>query len=255
MEDKLKRSIKVIDLPPGFNHALIIEELSKAGEIDEHHIGPNEILVTYKLSEGKEASFLYDGIEIGSVKLKIEMEPTSLEVGQDSENRTSYQKLEEIPMTTSSWDFNQQPIFLAHKEKIENKIHDDQPKKPRYDLDQSNVIVSAVLGSDILVTTSNSNPSEADKTSYYSKNVIKEEPEDAVYDSQKFDKKVKDIPVILEREILGENRRSLVSKIQEMNVAPREELPKKDKFHNVTSKTFLLIFSATWAFAWFVSSF
>jgi len=261
--DKLQRSIKVKDLPPGFDAAPIIEELGKAGEIDDYKLGPTEILITYKVLEAREAASLYDGIEIGTVKVTIDSEPTTLDVGQENENRTSYQKLDEIPMTTSTWDTNQVPGFLAYKEKLADKVHDEFQKKAEFELDRSNVIVSTVLGSTVLggIITATSIHSDSDQVSYDLPNVIKEDPAEEFLESTKFEVKK---PAIIEQaeqanrqstKSVGGSSPKLVSRIQEINVPSRDELPKNDKFHNVTSKGFLLIFTATWAFAWFVSAF
>jgi len=222
------------------------------------------MLITFKVSEAKEAASLYDGIDLGSVKVTIDSEPTTLDVGpttldvgKENENRTSYQKLDEIPMTTSTWDTNQVPGFLAYKEKLADKVHDEFKQKAEYELDRSNVIVSTVLGS---IITTTSNHSDTDQVSNNLPNVIREDPAELI-ESKRFEPKK---PATIEKveqanrpsaQSSGGSSPNLVSRIQEINVPSRDELPKNDKFHNVTSKGFLLIFTATWAFAWFVSAF
>lgn len=270
-QDELKRSIRIYDLPPNFNATPIIEEFSKSGEIDEYKVGPTEILIIFKLFEAKEASLLYEGIEVGNATIKIDFEPKTLEVGtktlevsqsQENENRQSYQKIDEIPMTTSSWEFNQAPSFQAYKEKFENKIVEESPKKQEYELDRSNVIISTVLASDVL---SSNNSEIVVEKNLYETNVIKEDFAELNESQRVIQNKSqkKEEEEILQRGIssveqfFGKpayNKDSLVTKIQEINVPSRERLAKNDKFHNVTNTGFLLIFTASWAFAWFVSS-
>jgi len=43
--------------------------------------------------------------------------------------------------------------------------------------------------------------------------------------------------------------KALHSRLQETNVPARENLVKKDKFFNVVNRGFILVFTASWAFA------
>jgi len=282
-EDILKRSIRIVNLPQEYDAQPIIDVLKDAGEIVDTKIGTTDMIITYREEEGKQSALMFANFELGNIVLQIE-EPDSLEITKNLESKSSFQKLDDIPMTSSNWNF--QPGFGAFQDKKETG-HEDHSKKRNFEVDQSHVILSSELREEFVHKVDSDTP-PANKNvaqNYAATNVIPEEGEEALSTSSKlYENKHKKHDRIdkIEEEVqeefatekhkehkkehekkssstfnitLESGVKALHSKLQETNVPARETLLKNDKFFNVVNSGFMLVFTASWAFAWLVASF
>jgi len=285
-EEILSRSVKITELPDNYEKNDIIETLAPIGEVVDSKCGKNEMLITFSNKEEKEASIFFDGNPIKNYVLHIEPNPTTLTVFtgivepvaiekaiekiekieekiekkiekiekieeieklekklekqiEKAEEPVQYQKLDDIPMTSSSYDYSSELGFGLKKERNSFELS----KKKDFEIDQSNFLVCNVLYSEVVTLES---------TGSYKKTVVIAEDPNEVFEASQ----VKETKLAERAAAKSEEKavKHLQRTIEAINVPFRPQLPSDDKFYKVVNKSYLLVFTATWAFVWFIAS-
>jgi ribosomal protein L9 len=255
-EEILSRTIKLRNLPDNYDVQELLDHFKALGPIETFKEKKNELVIIFGEKEHKEAASFYHDTPFKNFNLDIDSEVKEYEefVEQEKQEKVEepkqYAKLDDIPMTSSSYDCQSEFGFGSKKE----KISEDLQKKKDFEIDQSNVLVSNVLYSDVFTSGSNN--------SYRKAEPIKEDPVNEIETStvaptstatnvQTFETSRQEEP---KKHQFNETTKQIIRTLEDINIPHRHKLATDDKFYGAINKGYVLVFTATWAFAWFVAS-
>jgi len=233
-QERLTRSIRVLNLPEGYDKENILSNLKNAGTIEDIKLGATEMIVTYASSNEKDLSKMYDGCPVDDYVIKLE----------DTENFevNSGQKAEEPEVIPAA----QTTHVQSEAEKHEEPAHITNPKSPE--------VTSPLLKEEA--------PRAEEKTSsepiaQVSREEVRVQPSPAEVQEPRIVERKPEVQSSVQepaQQKSGDNVKDLLNDLQGANLPARTALPNSDTFNFVNNRNYLLIFTLVWSLQLFLRS-
>ncbi len=229
-QERLARSIRVLNLPEGYDKENILSNLKNAGTIEDIKLGATEMIVTYSSSNEKDLSKMYDGCPVDDYVIKLE----------DTENFevNSGQKEEEAPapvvQNTNVEVEKTEEISYSHKVETTETSSSVQKETHRVEEKSSPQPVAQVSREEIRTTQTVPEVQEVRTT--------ERRPEAQPISQEPAQQKS------------GENVKELLKDLQDANLPARTNLPNTDLYNVVANRNYLLIFTLIWSLQLFLRS-
>jgi hypothetical protein len=229
-QERLARSIRVLNLPEGYDKENILSNLKNAGTIEDIKLGATEMIVTYSSSNEKDLSKMYDGCPVDDYVIKLE----------DTENFevNSAQKEEEAPAPV----VQNQNVEVEKTEEISSS-HKVQTTE-----------TSSSVQREIHRVEEKSSPEPVVQVNREEIRTTQTVPE--VQEIRNTERRPEAQPVSQEaaQQKSGENVKELLKDLQDANLPTRTNLPNTDLYNVVANRNYLLIFTLIWSLQLFLRS-
>jgi len=223
--EKLSRSIKIVDLPLGYDEKDILTNLEKVGKIVDIIKGSNEMIITYATTLEKELSTMYNGCPVNGNYSIIIQDPTSFDLNSaDNDNL-------KVPSDIA----NQQSSRKGSRQGTAQKSPRDEYNPQVSPLEQN----FYKAGENVNAFS----PAKYETNASYSSGSKIGHAETA-----------KSSGMFKSSEGTGQHQQNLLNRFNEMNMPSRQAQEKNDPANLVMSKLFVLAFTAVWSFTWFTYS-
>ena len=239
-QELLARSIRVVNLPVGFNSDNVLNNLKNAGNIESIKLGTTEMIVTYSSSDERDLSKMYDGCSIEDYTIKLE-DPTTLEVNSNQNHSAEQLHSVEAPVEHKSEPEQRQ-------EHVEEPYHESQEPAKQQELaapqdtephNQEPVERSRPVESEVSYQE-RSEPSQVERRSEAPHNQPERRSEVSYSQQESTHAKASD------------NSKDLLRDLQNTNLPARAGLPENDSFKTVTKGSYLLVFTMVWGLQLFL---
>jgi len=230
-QERLARSIRVLNLPEGYDKENILSNLKNAGTIEDIKLGATEMIVTYSSSNEKDLSKMYDGCPVDDYVIKLE----------DTENFevNSGQKEEEVVA----------PVVQNKNVEVEKTEEITYTHKV-----QTSETSSSSVQREIHRVEEKSSPEPVVQANREEIRTSQNVPE--VQEIRNTERRPEPQPVSQEpaQQKSGENVKELLKDLQGANLPARTNLPNTDLFNVVANRNYLLIFTLIWSLQLFLRS-
>jgi len=233
-QERLARSIRVLNLPEGYDKENILSNLKNAGTIEDIKLGTTEMIVTYASSNEKDLSKMYDGCPVDDYVIKLE----------DTENFevNSGQKAEEAEVNTAAQTTNVQSEPERHEEVTQ--IHREQAPE-----------VSSPLHKEEAPKAEEKHTAEP--IAQVSREEVRPQPTPTEVPEQRIPERKPEVQAPVQEPVQqrsGDNVKDLLKDLQGANLPARTALPNSDLFNVVANRNYLLIFTLVWSLQLFLRS-
>ena len=241
-QELLARSIRVVNLPVGFNSDNVLNNLKNAGNIESIKLGITEMIVTYSSSDERDLSKMYDGCSIEDYTIKLE-DPTTLEVNSNQSQPAEQQHALEAPVEHKSetGQRHQEQYVEEPRHEAQEPIKQQEPvtvqdneSHNREPVERSRPVESEVSYQE------RSEPSQVERRSEAPHSQPERRSE--IPHSQQESTHAKS----------SDNSKDLLRDLQNTNLPARAGLPENDSFKTVTRGSYLLVFTMVWGLQLFL---
>ena len=278
-EDILQRSIRIYGLPPGFNPKPILDVItSSLSEIQDYKKGYTDLIVTFKSKDEKESAEILQDTDVEGYNIKMDVNLQDLNISEPAISsrvselpipKPALKNLTDINLEQSTFAFERQrtleeqkPLIpLIEQRPIENysaKIsqndnfsRNSEEIRSELRFPESPNIIKEEPREEETFRKPNTTSSKRASLEPEERNAEPEFLKPASNPTAKESFSEEDNKTVF---VKGNALSDLHNKLQGANLPMRHTLHRNDRFFNSTKNEFLLVFTAAWAFIWFICS-